>query len=175
MSSQPARASQAIAASATPTIVEAETLLARIPEIYGVIARRAFELFDSRGRQPGHDLDDWLRAEAELLLPLSVEMTQTDGQLTVRAEVPGFNATDLQVSVEAHRLIISGRANQTAEQQQDETASSTPRSKEIFRAIELPVVVDAGQLRMTLADGILTLTLPIVETSEGAGTGVESA
>ena len=31
------------------------------------IARRAYELFEQRGRGHGHDLDDWLRAEHELL------------------------------------------------------------------------------------------------------------
>ena len=27
---------------------------------------RAYELFEARGREEGHDLDDWLRAEEEL-------------------------------------------------------------------------------------------------------------
>jgi DUF2934 family protein len=31
------------------------------------IAQRAYEIFVARGRQPGHDLDDWLQAESELL------------------------------------------------------------------------------------------------------------
>jgi hypothetical protein len=31
------------------------------------IARRAFELYCNRGSQHGHDLDDWLLAEHELL------------------------------------------------------------------------------------------------------------
>ena len=30
------------------------------------IARRAFELYCDRGRQDGHDVDDWLNAEREL-------------------------------------------------------------------------------------------------------------
>jgi hypothetical protein len=30
------------------------------------IARRAYELFEARGGVPGHELEDWLRAEAEL-------------------------------------------------------------------------------------------------------------
>jgi hypothetical protein len=30
---------------------------------------RAYELFEQRGREPGHDLDDWLQAEAELVMP----------------------------------------------------------------------------------------------------------
>lgn len=30
------------------------------------VARRAYELFEQRGREPGHELEDWLAAEAEL-------------------------------------------------------------------------------------------------------------
>ena len=30
------------------------------------VARRAFELYCDRGRQDGHDVDDWLNAEREL-------------------------------------------------------------------------------------------------------------
>lgn len=30
------------------------------------VARRAYELFEERGREPGHELEDWLAAEAEL-------------------------------------------------------------------------------------------------------------
>jgi len=31
------------------------------------IRRRAYMLYEGRGRQDGHALDDWLRAEAEIL------------------------------------------------------------------------------------------------------------
>ena len=31
------------------------------------IARRAFSFYESRGRQDGHALEDWLRAEQELV------------------------------------------------------------------------------------------------------------
>ncbi|HVH28346.1 MAG TPA: DUF2934 domain-containing protein [Vicinamibacterales bacterium] len=31
------------------------------------IAQRAYEIFVARGEVPGHDLEDWLQAEAELL------------------------------------------------------------------------------------------------------------
>ena len=30
------------------------------------IARRAYELYEARGREHGHDIDDWLQAEREL-------------------------------------------------------------------------------------------------------------
>ena len=35
------------------------------------IARRAYELYERRGREHGHDLDDWLQAERELQEALS--------------------------------------------------------------------------------------------------------
>jgi hypothetical protein len=33
------------------------------------IQLRAYELFEQRGREHGHDLDDWLRAESEVTMP----------------------------------------------------------------------------------------------------------
>jgi len=36
----------------------------------GEIERRAYELFVARGRQDGRDVDDWLTAEREFLMPL---------------------------------------------------------------------------------------------------------
>jgi hypothetical protein len=30
---------------------------------------RAYELFEQRGREDGHDLDDWLQAESEITIP----------------------------------------------------------------------------------------------------------
>jgi hypothetical protein len=36
------------------------------------VARRAFELYCARGREDGHDLDDWLSAERALRAAASV-------------------------------------------------------------------------------------------------------
>ena len=36
----------------------------------GEIERRAYELFVARGCQDGRDVDDWLTAEREFLMPL---------------------------------------------------------------------------------------------------------
>jgi len=45
------------------------------------IARRAYELFLERGGEHGHDVDDWLRAERELLAAAQAR------SLGVKAEV----------------------------------------------------------------------------------------
>ncbi len=36
------------------------------PNLEEEIRRRAYTLYEQRGREDGHDLDDWLHAEAEL-------------------------------------------------------------------------------------------------------------
>jgi hypothetical protein len=36
-------------------------------DIQGQVRRRAFELYEQHGREDGHDLEDWLQAESELV------------------------------------------------------------------------------------------------------------
>ncbi|MGZ4812630.1 MAG: DUF2934 domain-containing protein [Terriglobales bacterium] len=36
------------------------------PDLEEEIRRRAYELYEERGRENGHDFDDWLRAEEEI-------------------------------------------------------------------------------------------------------------
>ena len=36
------------------------------PSLEEEIRRRAYELYETHGREDGHDVDDWLRAEAEV-------------------------------------------------------------------------------------------------------------
>lgn len=40
----------------------------RLRPTHEQIAQRAYELYEARGRQPGADRQDWLRAERELML-----------------------------------------------------------------------------------------------------------
>jgi hypothetical protein len=53
-----------VRSTGTDVIVHAETLFSR-PD-HETIARRAYELFQRRGWQHGHDQEDWLTAEREL-------------------------------------------------------------------------------------------------------------
>jgi hypothetical protein len=44
-----------------------QTSSAPVDDLHSAIAPRAFELYCQRGRRDGHDLDDWLHAEQEVL------------------------------------------------------------------------------------------------------------
>jgi hypothetical protein len=47
------------------------------------VRRRAFEIYEQRGRADGHELDDWLQAEAEVVSQQSKAMGAT-AELTFR-------------------------------------------------------------------------------------------
>lgn len=64
-------------------------------EINGSIARRAFEWFESRNRETGHEIEVRLRAESERLHPVPVDITKSGKQLIVSAEVPGYAPADI--------------------------------------------------------------------------------
>ena len=51
----------------TTTLSSKESFNPRHAELQEKICRRAYELFEQRGRKHGHDLDDWLKAEAEII------------------------------------------------------------------------------------------------------------
>lgn len=152
----------------SPLIVKAEELIGDISQLTRLIERRAYELFDGRGRQDGYDLADWLRAEAELLHPVPIEITESGDHLTVRAEVPGFTAKEIELGVDPRHLFIRGRAEQASEQKTENTLYSERLSNEIFRVLDLPVEIDAERVMTKLRDGVLQINLPKRATSAHA-------
>ena len=70
--------------------MDGDPFFQRMREISDTLARRAYELFESRGRQGDHDLEDWFRAESELLNPMPAEISEAGDQVVVRADCAGL-------------------------------------------------------------------------------------
>ena len=146
----------------SPTIsalTKDDPLLAHIAELQQSISRRAFELFKLSGFTGGHDLEDWLKAESEMLQPVPLEVTETDDEVTVRAEVPGFTEKDVQVKVDAHRVVISGKREESSEKKKGKTIYAEHRSNEICREFDLPAEIDPENVTAELKDGVLEINL----------------
>jgi HSP20 family protein len=133
----------------------------RAQEVYDSIARRAFEIFESNGRVFGRDLEDWFRAESELLYPVCLEIAKSETALVVRGALPGFKAKDLEVVVEPRRLTIVGKRETQGGPVREEAVSAKQSPAWILRRVDLPVEVDKGRVTGTLIEGILELTLPV--------------
>jgi HSP20 family protein len=158
-----AQAATAMQPAKTPVPVKqpaSRDVFDQIQQTYDSIARRAFELFNDNGRWLGHELDDWFRAESELLHPLHLEIAESDDSLTVRAEVPGFSTKELEINVEPRKLTISGKHEAQEESKKGKTIYSERCAKEILRVVDLPAEVDSSKVSATLKDGILNIELP---------------
>lgn len=156
-------------------LVPAEQMFDHMRDTFDAITRRAFEIFDNNGRRFGHELEDWLQAEAELLHPTHLDISESDKTLTVRAEVPGFSEKDIEVSVEPRRVTISGKRESTAEQKQGKTIYSERCSNQFFRAADLPAEIDTASsaVNATYDQGVLTIMLPKLEQAKGRQIKVE--
>ena len=141
-------------------LVTPDDVFDRMKDAYNSIARRAYEIFESNGRAFGRDLEDWLKAESQLLHPVHIEVTESDEALAVRAEVPGFNSKEIEVSVEPRRLTITGKRETKQAGKADKTVYSERCADQILRVIHLPAEVDTGRVTAALRDGILELTMP---------------
>jgi HSP20 family protein len=145
---------------------EVEKVFDRLQTIYDSIARRAFDLFESNGRIFGHDLEDWFKAEKELLHPVHISISETEGQFQVKAEVPGFSAKELEVSVEPRRLTITGKRETKEERKEGKKVYFEHCADEILRVVDLPAAVDTAKVTATLKDGVLEFAMPKAEAAK---------
>jgi HSP20 family protein len=156
-------------------LVAGGTYVERMRHISGAVARRAYELFEARGSEHGHDQDDWFRAESELLTPVPAKVAAINGGLTVRAEVPGFAHKDIEVHVESKRLIIYARARENTEQGRGRESARERTSYESFRVLDLPQEIEPDKITATLQNDVIEITLQKVDTGKKTTTGVKAA
>lgn len=135
-------------------------LFHEMQDLHHLIARRAYELFANSGFSHGHDLNDWLRAERELLHPAPVELAETDSEVILRAELPGFRENEVTVAVEPVRVIIFAEHQVDIEQTKAKTLYSEWQSNRVFRCLNLPVRVNPRKATKHLSNGMLEVKLP---------------
>jgi HSP20 family protein len=144
------------------TITPVENLIDRINKMSQATTRRAYEIFEGNGRRFGHDLEDWFKAEMDMLHPVHVNIEEAEDSLEVKAEVPGFSEKEIEVSVEPRRLTITGKheTETKREEKKIKTVYSEFCSNQILRTVDLPATVDAEKTTATLKNGVLQLTMP---------------
>lgn len=175
MSPQSATAMQPVKGPAPVKQTSPTSIFERMEEVRDTVARRAFEIFESKGRWPGRELDDWLRAESELLHPMHLELTESDSHVTVRAEVPGFTAKELEINVEPRRLTVTGKRETKDETKKGKTVYSEVCASEILRFVELPEEVDISSVSASLKDGILSIKMAKTATPKSVRVELKTA
>jgi HSP20 family molecular chaperone IbpA len=157
--SQPPQRTPVVAATTILTPTNPEELQWARQELQLGIARRAYELFEARGCEHGHDWEDWFRAESELLRPVSFVTSDKPTGVSVRANVLGFDASELMAAVEPHRLVILGR-KRIDEPDAAKTGPADWVPDQILQVIELPAEIEPEGAVIELKTGVLSFELP---------------
>jgi len=90
---------------------------------------------------------------------MHLAITESDNHLNVRAEVPGFNARELEINIEPRRLTITGKHEAKDETKKGKTLYSELCASEILRVVDLPAEVDTSDVSATLKDGIMSIKM----------------
>lgn len=165
-------------ATATVKLVAADDLLNRKNEIHKMIARRAYELFEDHGRVQGHEIDDWIEAEVDVVHGYRHDLKESAEAVVFRAELPcSFSADQLKISVEPRRLMVNGEKELEVICGGEKPAHMEKRTRRIFGAEELPVDVDPSRATAILKGEILEIVMPKVaadKKSNGKSKAVSS-
>jgi len=133
----------------------------QMQEVQLAITRRAYELFEARGGEHGHDWEDWFRAESELLRPVSISTLEANDRTSICANVFGFEENDLKVSIEPRRVTILGKKGiSVTESEGGKVEYIDWYPDQILKIIDLGTDVVPKSSTVELQAGVLKFELP---------------
>lgn len=95
-----------------------------------------------------------------------VDMYQQDGNLVVKAPIPGVKPEDIDITIVGDTLTIKGETKQEQEYKEENVIRRERRFGSFSRTVSLPSPVDTSKANATFENGILTLTLPVAEEAK---------
>ena len=117
-----------------------DDLFARMPSMFGRWPR-AFEF-------NGNKAFEWSP---------SVDISETDGEFLIRADLPAVKKEDVQVTVDDGMLTISGERRQQTEEKKEKSHRIETVYGKFSRSFSLPDNVDAANIRAESKDGVITV------------------
>ena len=95
-----------------------------------------------------------------------VDVLDREDEIIVKAEVPGVDKKDLDVSVTENSVSIKGSTSHEEKEEKDDYYRCEISSGSFSRTVRLPADVDAAKARSKFKDGILELALPKVKKAK---------
>jgi len=118
---------------------------------------RFWDSFFERGVLRGEDGREWLP---------SLDVAETKNEIVVKAEVPGLEPKDIDISLSDGLLTIKGEKKQEREEK-EENYHLVERSYGSFtRSIRLPNEVQSDKINASYKNGVLKVVLPKSEEAK---------
>ena len=121
------------------------------------VRQRAFDLFDKRGRELGHELEDWLKAEHELVGWPAAELAEKDGAYQMQVALPGFEHKDIEVTATSTEIIVHAETKEETKTQKGTVLWTEFGSNDVYRRFEVPHTINVDKVTATLENGVLKI------------------
>ncbi len=89
----------------------------------------------------------------------SIDVSESDTEVTVQAEVPGVDPKDIEVTVSGQVLTISGEKKESTEEKGEDSCCSERRFGSFRRSVRLPTSVDSENVTAEHKNGVLLIRL----------------
>ncbi|MDI1361802.1 Hsp20/alpha crystallin family protein [Methylotenera sp.] len=96
----------------------------------------------------------------------SLDIIDRDSEVIVRAEIPGIEKKDLNISLADNILTIKGQTNSESKEEKGDYYRHEISSSSFARSVSVPGTVDIANIVANLKDGILEIKLPKIEASK---------
>jgi HSP20 family protein len=97
----------------------------------------------------------------------AIDVVRENGNLVVRADVPGIKPEEVKVEVEDDILTVSGEHEERKEEKDKQYVRRERRYGSFSRAMALPAGVDPKKIKATTHHGVIEVTIPLPVEAKG--------
>jgi HSP20 family protein len=131
------------------------------------LERRFETMLPSSWTRPMHlEFPEWAQPGLTHFRTPKVDIIDRDDDVLVKAEIPGVNKKDLDVSVTDTAITIKGCTSQEKQVEKGDYFRSETMKGEFSRTLALPAEVEGKKAKSTFKDGMLEVTVPKRENAK---------
>ncbi len=109
------------------------------------------DFFGDKGQLANRSERGWLPA---------IDLSETKDAILVKADIPGIDPKDMDVSLQGDLLVIRGERKEEKEEKDENFHRVEIRRGAFTRSIRIPVAVDADRIEAKYENGVLKIKLP---------------